>query len=233
MSQLSFLFGSLLKVIYNIIGDYAISIIVFTVLVKLVLVPLTLTQTKSMKQMQSIQPKMDEIKKKYQNDPDQQNKKIMELYKENKVNPLAGCLPLLIQFPIIIGLFTALREPVKYVFGTEAAYKIADTGFLWIKNLSSPDVMLLGGISLPFILPILAALTTYVQSAMMSPKGGKKDATQSMMLYMFPVMMLVWGVTFPAGLLLYWVVGNMFQIVQQYIVSKPSNTKEALKKWNS
>ena len=127
MSQLSYLFGSLLELIYNVIGDYAISIIVFTVVVKLLLLPLTLTQTKSMKSMQLIQPKMDEIKKKYQNDPDKQNQKIMELYKEHKVNPLAGCLPLLIQFPIIIGLFNALREPVKYVFGTEAAYKIADT----------------------------------------------------------------------------------------------------------
>jgi YidC/Oxa1 family membrane protein insertase len=180
-----------------------------------------------MKSMQLIQPKMDEIKKKYQNDPDKQNQKIMELYKEHKVNPLAGCLPLLIQFPIIIGLFNALREPVKYVFGTEAAYKIADTGFLWVNNLASPDVILLGGISIPFILPILAAITTYIQSAMMSPKGGKKDPTQTMMLYMFPIMMLFWGISFPAGLLLYWVAGNIFQIVQQYILSKPSKAKEA------
>lgn len=227
MSQLSYLFGSLLKLIYNVIGDYAISIIVFTVVVKLLLLPLTLTQTKSMKSMQLIQPKMDEIKKKYQNDPDKQNQKIMELYKEHKVNPLAGCLPLLIQFPIIIGLFNALREPVKYVFGTEEAYKIADTGFLWVKNLASPDVILLAGISIPFILPILAAITTYIQSAMMSPKGGKKDSTQNMMLYMFPIMMLFWGVTFPAGLLLYWVAGNIFQIAQQYVLSKPSKNKEA------
>ncbi|CBH22702.1 YidC/Oxa1 family membrane protein insertase [Acetoanaerobium noterae] len=227
MSQLSYLFGSLLELIYNVIGDYAISIIVFTVVVKLLLLPLTLTQTKSMKSMQLIQPKMDEIKKKYQNDPDKQNQKIMELYKEHKVNPLAGCLPLLIQFPIIIGLFNALREPVKYVFGTEAAYKIADTGFLWVNNLASPDVILLGGISIPFILPILAAITTYIQSAMMSPKGGKKDPTQTMMLYMFPIMMLFWGISFPAGLLLYWVAGNIFQIVQQYILSKPSKAKEA------
>ena len=227
MSQLSYLFGSLLELIYNVIGDYAISIIVFTVVVKLLLLPLTLTQTKSMKSMQLIQPKMDEIKKKYQNDPDKQNQKIMELYKEHKVNPLAGCLPLLIQFPIIIGLFNALREPVKYVFGTEAAYKIADTGFLWVNNLASPDVILLGGISIQFILPILAAITTYIQSAMMSPKGGKKDPTQTMMLYMFPIMMLFWGISFPAGLLLYWVAGNIFQIVQQYIISKPSKAKEA------
>ena len=88
MSQLSYLFGSLLELIYNVIGDYAISIIVFTVVVKLLLLPLTLTQTKSMKSMQLIQPKMDEIKKKYQNDPDKQNQKIMELYKEHKYHSL-------------------------------------------------------------------------------------------------------------------------------------------------
>lgn len=226
MSQL---LGSFLKIIYDVIGNYGISIIVFTVLVKLVLLPLTLTQTKSMKSMQVIQPKMEEIKQKYKNDPEKQNQKVMELYKEHKVNPLAGCLPLLLQFPILIGLFNTLREPLKYVFDTEEAYRAADAGFLWMSNLSTPDVILISGIAIPFILPILAAITTYIQSAMMMAKGAKKDSTQTIMLYMFPIMMLFWGRTFPAGLLLYWVAGNIFQIIQQYLISRPSKLKGEVK----
>lgn len=226
MSQL---LGSFLKLIFDVIGNYGISIIVFTVLVKLVLLPLTLTQTKSMKSMQVIQPKMEEIKQKYKNDPEKQNQKVMELYKEHKVNPLAGCLPLLLQFPILIGLFNTLRQPVEYVFESEEAYRIADTGFLWMANLSTPDVILISGIAIPFILPILAAITTYIQSAMMTAKGAKKDSTQTIMLYMFPIMMLFWGRTFPAGLLLYWVAGNIFQIIQQYLISRPSKLKGEVK----
>ena len=226
MSQL---LGSFLKLIFDVIGNYGISIIVFTVLVKLVLLPLTLTQTKSMKSMQVIQPKMEEIKQKYKNDPEKQNQKVMELYKEHKVNPLAGCLPLLLQFPILIGLFNTLRQPVKFVFESEEAYRIADTSFLWMANLSTPDVILISGIAIPFILPILAAITTYIQSAMMTAKGAKKDSTQTIMLYMFPIMMLFWGRTFPAGLLLYWVAGNIFQIIQQYLISRPSKLKGEVK----
>lgn len=224
------LLGSLLKIIYDIIGNYGISIIVFTIVVKLILLPLTMTQTKSMKSMQEINPKIQELKEKYKDNPEKMNQKTMELYKEYKVNPLAGCLPLLIQFPILIGLFNALRNPTVYVFPNEEAYLAADTAFLWMSNLASPDVIFLGGIAIPFILPILAAITTYFQSAMMSPKGAKKDSSQTMMLYLFPVMMLFWGRTFPAGLLLYWVAGNVFQIVQQSVLAKrPAKTKEAIK----
>lgn len=226
MSQL---LGSFLKLIYDFIGNYGISIIIFTVLVKLVLLPLTLTQTKSMKSMQVIQPKMDEIKQKYKSDPEKQNQKVMELYKEHKVNPLAGCLPLLVQFPILIGLFNTLRQPVKFVFGTEQAYKAADTTFLWMQSLATPDVIMISGIAIPFILPVLAAITTYIQSAMMMAKGAKKDSTQTIMLYMFPIMMLFWGRTFPAGLMVYWVAGNIFQIIQQYLISRPSKLKGEVK----
>lgn len=214
--------GQLLKFIYGVIGDYGISIIVFTVVVKLILLPLTISQTKSMKAMQDIQPKMKEIQEKYKNDQEKANQKVMELYKENKVNPMAGCLPLLIQFPILIGLFNALKDPVKYVFGTKALYEAADKGFFWIHSLSLPDVITVSGVAIPWILPILAGITTFIQSYMMTPKGGKKDPTQTMMLYFFPVMIFFWGRSFPAGLTLYWVAGNLFQIVQQIFITKPA-----------
>lgn len=217
-SYIPIILGTLLKFLYDIIGNYGLSIIVFTIITRLLLLPLSLAQTKSMKEMQVIQPKMDEIKKKYANDQEKQQQKIMELYKEHKVNPFAGCLPLLIQLPIIVGLFNVLRQPVKYVFGTEAAYKAADAAFLWMKSLDKPDVIVVAGITLPFILPILSGLMTYVQTAMMSPKTKSKESNsmQMTMLYVFPLLMLYWGLSFPAGVMLYWVVGTIFQIVQQY-----------------
>lgn len=218
INSLSQILGTLLKFLYDTIGSYGLAIIFFTIIVRLLMLPLSFAQTKSMKEMQVIQPLMDDIKKKYANDQEKQQQKIMELYKEHKVNPFAGCLPLLIQFPIIIGLFKVLKEPVKYVFGTEAAYKAADSAFLWMKSLNTPDVIVVAGVTLPFILPILSGLTTYIQSAMMAPKTKKKDSMQITMMYMFPILMLYWGITFPAGLMLYWVVGTIFQIVQQYFM---------------
>ncbi|SHH30565.1 YidC/Oxa1 family membrane protein insertase [Tepidibacter thalassicus] len=209
--------GALLKIVYNIIGNYGWSIVVFTVLVKLALLPLTLSQTKSMKAMQEIQPKIKEIQEKYKNDQQKMNEKIMQLYKENKVNPMAGCLPLLIQMPIIFGLYRALRNPAEYVFGSEAAYKAIDTSFLWLSNLSDPEKI---------VLPLLAGVTTYISSAMMISKESRKDSSQLVMLYLLPIMIFWWGRSFPAGLTLYWVVTNVFQIVQQQFIIKPAKLKE-------
>ena len=141
---MSTILGLLLKFIYQVVGHYGLAIIVFTVVVKMCLLPLTAAQNRSMASMQEIQPKMDEIKKKYPDNKDKQNQLIMELYQKHKVNPMMGCLPILIQFPILIGLFNVLREPVKYVFTTEAAYAAADTGFLWIKSMATPDVITRG-----------------------------------------------------------------------------------------
>lgn len=206
--------GALLKFIYELIGNYGISIIVFTILVKLLLVPLTLKQTKSMKQMQEVQPKIKEIQTKYKNDPEKMNAKVMEIYKEHNVNPFGGCLPLLVQFPIIIGLFTVLRNPLEYGFAQE----VVGTGFLWMSSLSQPDL---------WILPILAGAATYLTSATMSTPGAKQDPTQNMMKYFFPIMMIWMSRTLPAGVSLYWVVSSLFQVGQQLIINKPySNLKE-------
>lgn len=229
---MSTILGLLLKFIYQVVGHYGMSIIVFTIVVKACLIPLTAAQNKSMASMQEIQPLIEDIKKKYPSNQEKQNQLIMELYQKYKINPMMGCLPLLIQFPILIGLFNVLREPVKYVFTTEAAYKAADTGFLWIKSMANPDVITIAGITLPFILPFLAAVSTFFDSFMMQ-KGQPKNPTTTTMLYMMPVLILVWGVTFPAGLSLYWAVSNIFSIIQRRVTAYNKKMKQETAKGSS
>lgn len=213
--------GALLKVIFDLTNNYGLSIILFTVVVKLLTVPLTIKQNKSMKELQEIQPKLKKLQEKYKNDTEQLNIKTMELYKEHNISPFGGCLPLLIQFPIIIGLFAALREPGVYVFESQAAYEAINTSFLWLPNLATAD---------PWILPLLAGITTYLSSVTMTAKGATVDQSQKIMTYFMPIMIFWWGKSFPAGLTLYWVVSNVFQIVQQLIMRRPQvELKEGLK----
>ncbi|GAB6085947.1 YidC/Oxa1 family membrane protein insertase [Alkaliphilus crotonatoxidans] len=217
MSALAKPLGLLLKMIYDIIGNYGLSIIIFTILVKLLMVPLTIKQMKSMKGIQEIQPKLKELQEKYKDDKEKLNVKTMELYQEYKINPFGGCLPLLIQFPILIGLFAVLREPGIYVFESQAAYEAINTAFLWMANLTDPD---------PWILPILAGLLTFLSSVTMAG-ANKSDPSQKMMTYFFPILIFWWGRGFPAGLSLYWVVSNGFQVVQQLVLKRPvAGTKE-------
>lgn len=193
--------------------------------------PLSIIQIKSTKRMTEIQPKVKELQQKYKNDKETLNIKTMELYKEHKINPLAGCLPLLIQLPIIIGLFTALREPLIYVFGGDvaSATEALSQGFLWVSDLGSPDYLgaalgMTEGILMivPGFLPILAALTTYLQ--MLQTSKGQEAANPSMktMTMVMPFMIYFMGNSLAAGLMLYWLVGNIFQIVQQSVMSKMS-----------
>jgi len=162
--------------------------------------------------MSELQPKIKEIQEKYKNDPEKISIKTMELYKEHKINPFGGCLPMLIQLPVIFGMFTALRNPGMYVFGSEEIYRSIDTSFLWLSNLSDPDL---------WILPITAGITTYFSSLTMAT-GKSDNPTQKMMLYMMPVMIIWWGRSFPAGLTLYWVISNLFQVIQQVLINKPN-----------
>lgn len=228
MGTIAMVFGKLLKFIFDITHHYGISIILFTVIVKLAMYPLTQKQAKSMKEMQDVQPKVKAIQDKYKNNKQLMEQKVMELYKEHKINPASGCLILLVQMPILFGLFQALRSPGKYVFSSEAVYKATHMGFLWIKDLSVPDVYTVAGFAIPFILPLIAGITTYISSAMMSAKSEKSSSSakdpmqmnQKILLYLMPVMIYWWGRSFPAGLTLYWAVSNIFQIAQQYIVMK-------------
>lgn len=237
--------GALLKMIFDFasnigldseyVSAYAIAIILTTIIFKLVLLPLGIKQSRSMKKMQEIQPKIKEIQEKYKNDPQKLQAKTMELYKEHNANPFSSCLPLLIQMPILIGMFRVLRQPAPifeageliskgYVFQDPNFYETINKSFLWVSNLKDADPLLWG-------LPLLAALTTFLQSKIMSASTAGTDnkamQTQKTMNMIFPVMIFFMSRTFPAGLTLYWVVGNIFTIVQQLITNKTfSKVKE-------
>ena len=150
MNILSNALGHVLRIIFELVQNYGLSIILFTILVKVLLLPLTIKQTKSTKAMQDIQPKIQEIQTKYKDKPEKQQQEIMKIYTEAKINPLAGCLPLLIQMPILIALFSVLREPVTYgVFADQAQFVNAAKGFLWIKSRFFRSLLLIFFIFLP------------------------------------------------------------------------------------
>jgi len=187
--------------------SYALAIIFISILLKLVLYPLMQKQMKSTMNMQEVQPKLEYVQKKYKNNPEKMNEEVMKLYKEYDVNPMAGCLPLLIQMPILIGLFMALRQ-----FNFDP---IEHATFFWVPNLGLADPL--------HILPVLVALTMYAQQKVsMSATGGNEQTAQMMktMLYMMPAMMLFVCWTMPAGLCLYWAFFSVLSIIQQYFMNK-------------
>ena len=201
--------GLLLDLLYGFLGNYGLSIIIFTVFVKLCLYPLYIKQTKSTAMMSEMQPKIKAIQNKYANDQEMMNIKMQELYKEEKFNPMGGCLPMLIQMPIIMGLFALLRNPMRYITKDSMIFAFHEP-FLWIKDLSQPD---------PWILPIIAGVATFIAFTMnrMLQDTGSDAANQSaammkMMQYIFPVMILWMARSFPAGLALYWAVSQIIQI---------------------
>lgn len=200
-----------LTVSFNL-GSYGLAIILFTIVLKIVLYPLTLKQMKSMFMMQQLGPKIKEIQDKYKGkDPQKMQQKIMEIYRENNVNPMAGCLPLLVQMPILIALFQALRE---FPYASQE-----DASFLWIENLSQINNEF-------YLLALLCGVTTYFQSKLTT---NTNDQTQKIMLYTMPLMIAYFATQVPAGLALYWVTFNILGIVQQFFVNKQTSAlKEAI-----
>ena len=227
MSIISNILGHILRIIFEFVNNYGWSIIVFTLFVRLLLVPLMVRQIKSQKAMQDIQPKIKEIQEKYKNKPEKQKQELMKVYQDAKINPMAGCLPLLIQMPILIGLFNVLRDPVLYgVFPTEAAYAAADTGFLWIKSISSTN-----NISLA----LLSGISAYFMQKMMTTGDQQTENMMKSMTYVMAAMSLFWGYTFQAGLAIYWITSNLFSIAQYQLITSPlkaklADSKEALVK---
>ena len=198
-------------------GSYGIDIILLTVLIKLLMAPLTHKSFVSMKQMQKLQPQMERLKEKFKDDKEKLNKEIMELYRRNGVNPLGGCLPMVLQFPVFIGLYNALSTPIE----------LRHASFLWIKDLSQPDwkslpftvpgwwpSMLPGGIP---VLTLLMGASMFLQQ-WMTPSAG--DPNQRKMMLMMPLMFTFMFVSFPAGLTVYWLVNNLLTIGQQYWINR-------------
>ena len=207
-STLSFGFFSFLSIpllhilefFYNFVHNYGLAIILLVLCIRIVFYPLTYTGFKSMKQMQKLTPKINELREKYKDNKVDLNKRIMELYKESKVNPLGGCLPMILQIPVFYGLYTTL--------GTSIQLRNAPL-ILWIHNLAAPDPY--------YILPILMGLSMLI-SQKMNPMVG--DPTQAKIMLILPVVFTFIFINFPAGLLLYWTVNNILTIAQQYIINK-------------
>lgn len=179
--------------------SYGIAIIILTIVIKVLLLPFALKQIKSMKGMQEIQPKAAALQKKYKNDRAKLSIEMQKLYREHNISPLAGCLPLLIQMPFLVSIFYALQG---------FQYDSAHASFLWLSSLASKDPT--------YVLPILSAVSTWALSAQTAPKNA--EGPQKMMTYFMPLFIGYISINFPSGLVIYWVVSNLFQLVQQTIV---------------
>ncbi|HEX3036526.1 MAG TPA: membrane protein insertase YidC [Thermodesulfobacteriota bacterium] len=208
-----------LKALNEVFKNYGISIIVITVIIRLVFLPLTLKGMGSMKEMQvkmqELKPKMDALKEKYKDDKAKQNQELMKLYTSHGINPLTGlggCLPLLIQFPIFIALYYVLQ----------AAIELRHSSFLWIEDLSSPEHLFdIPGTGIPFrILPLAMGVSWYVSQKMTPTSTLGTDSAQMKIMEFMPIIFTVmfWGL--PSGLILYWTVSNILSIVQQLYVNR-------------
>ena len=221
-------FAGIIVFFYSFTHNYGIAIILMTVLIRVILYPLMQKQMVSMREMQKIQPLMKAIQDKYKNDKERLNKELMALYKEHKVNPMSGCLPLLIQMPILILLFQVLREFNTKIY---AVYN-GNPGFLWLKDLSLPDQLIqlpgsgIFGIQYLGIMPFLIGGSMYIQQKMTSSPGGtgkgggSSEQTQKMMTIMMPLMIGFMSFTLPSGLTLYWFTSTLLGIGQQYLINK-------------
>ena len=205
--------------LHQFIPSYGWAIVALTILIKLLFWPLTAISTRSMKRMQAIQPELQAIREKFKNDPAKVQEKTMECMKRHKVNPAAGCLPMLIQFPVFIGFFFMLRTAIE----------LRGASFLWVGNLSEPDTLFtipnlgwvpflgVAGVGLPFnLLPLLMGGTSLWMSSLTPPSPQMDPVQQKMMKYM-PVFFVAFLYNYSSGLTLYWTVQNLLSILQTKI----------------
>jgi YidC/Oxa1 family membrane protein insertase len=182
----------------NLVGGYGLGIIVVTIIIRIIILPLMIKQTKSAKAMQEIQPEIKKIQEKYKSKDAQTQQKLqqetMALFQKHGVNPLAGCFPILVQMPIIIGLYQAIMRTAE----------IKNHTFLWF-DLGSPDI----------IVSVLAGVFTFFQQKIMMSGAAMENPQMKMM----PIMVIVFGITLPSALALYWVVGSIFMIVQTLVIN--------------
>ncbi len=208
-----------LKFFYSLVPNYGLAIIFVTMLVKIALYPLTLQSTKSMAAMQKIQPKLQELQKKHKGDPKEIQRRTMELYQEEGVNPFGGCLPMLLQLPIFIALFFALNSPE---FKAILAMPGIHGGFLWVKNLAEPEFIFFTLFGLNLKLPtfaILIGLSTYWSQRTIPQQKG--SGTQPM-IYFMPFFIAYISLYFPAGVQIYWLTQTAITALQQAYILKKS-----------
>ncbi|OQY01642.1 MAG: membrane protein insertase YidC [Desulfobacteraceae bacterium 4572_130] len=206
----------IMNLIYKFIPNYGVAIIILTILIKLIFWPLGTKSYKSMNDMKRIQPLMMELREKYKHDKQKMNKEVMGLYKTYKVNPMGGCLPIIVQMPIFFALYRMLYQAIE----------LRHTPFIgWINDLSAPDRLFHFNFAIPFmqapygvpVLTIIMGATMFLQQKM-SPSTG--DPTQAKMMMLMPLFMTFIFINFPAGLVLYWLVNNILSIGQQYYIQK-------------
>lgn len=197
----------ILKVFYSIFHNYGVAIIILTIIVRIPFIPLINKGQKSMKKLQDIQPRMAEIREKYKNDPQKMQKELIELYKRHKVNPMGGCLPMLLQIPVFFALYKVLL----------IAIELRGAPFmLWIKDLSVKDPY--------YILPIIMGTTMVIQQKM---TPSTMDPTQQKIMMIMPIVFTFMFLTFPSGLVLYWLVNNVLSIAQQWYMNKKMKKQPA------
>ncbi|AEH49755.1 YidC family membrane integrase SpoIIIJ [Parageobacillus thermoglucosidasius] len=188
-------------------GSYGLSIIVVTIFIRLLILPLMIQQTKNAKAMQALQPEIQKLREKYSSKDMQTQQKLQQemmlLFQKHGVNPMAGCFPILIQMPILIGFYHAIMRTKE----------IAEHNFLWF-DLGEKDPF--------YILPIVAGITTFIQQKIVMADTGQQNPQMVMMLWMMPIMIVIFAINFPAALSLYWVVGNIFSIAQTYFIKGPN-----------
>lgn len=203
----------ILKALYfgfQIFKNWGVAIIFVSSLIYLLLFPLTIKSSKSMKKMQELQPQIEELRKKYKDNPQKLNKEILELYKQYKINPLGGCLPLFLQIPIFFALYQVLIRSVE----------IKGARFLWIKDLSLPDYLIKLPLSLPIVgdgihlLPLLMVGLMFFQQKLTTPKTSASEQ-QKLMTFIFPLVFGFIFYRFPSGLVLYWVCNSLFTFIYQ------------------
>ena len=197
----------LLKFFDRVFGNYGVAIIVLTVLVKLVTIPLTRVQYRSMQKMQQIQPHLERLRERYKDDSAGMQREMMELYRKHGVNPFSGCVPMLLQIPIFVGLYNALLNSIE----------LRHAHFIWwINDLSAPDHLEVAGIKIPVLVVLMGA--SMLGQQWLTPAQG--DPTQRRMMMFMPLIFTVMFLNFPSGLVLYWLVNNVISIGQQYVVMR-------------
>ncbi|ASB91555.1 Membrane protein insertase MisCA [Bacillus sonorensis] len=199
--------SQLITYVANLTNDnFGLAIIIVTILIRLLILPLMIKQLRSTKAMQAIQPEMQKLREKYSSKDQKTQQKLqqetMALMQKHGVNPLAGCFPIIIQMPILIGFYHAIMR----------TREIAEHSFLWF-DLGERDPY--------FILPILAGVFTFIQQKLMMAGNAQQNPQMAMMLWLMPIMIVIFAINFPAALSLYWVVGNLFMIAQTFLIKGP------------
>lgn len=250
MGSIARLLGSLLKVIYDLVGNYGLAILFFTVIVRIILLPLNIKQQRSMMRMQAVSPLITEIQEKYKNDKEKSAQETMKVYQKYKISPMAGCLPMLIQFPVLIALIWVIYDPGRYLFGVDTTNALEimqkidpliknptvaklmlaveqcglNSVFMGINLTSIPNFAL---VSLDWIFPLLATGATYLTGKMTQGKqqqnaNSDNPAQQStkMMTTFMPLMTLFFTFTMPVAASFYWFVSSAIQIVQTFVLNK-------------